>query len=247
MVGFSYVLFLHRQIHTKKDRLKDKGEMITNTTLRRKTTICKSCAIICIVCAPLLIATVNCGVESKEFAKGPVAATALSKPLLVYYSRSGTTRTVAKELARNLSCDTEEIVSRKNRFFWGTLTCIHDQLFDRDDNIEPIKKDPSTYNRLIIASPVWVHRISSPMRTFLRYSGLKGKAVCLVLTNNGNYDDEDQNKIIKSVESYGIHVYGCYDICTDGKSEDELRQDARSLVKGITSTVDQQATKIHIE
>jgi len=238
MVGFSCVLFLHRQIHTKKDRLKDKGVMITNTTLRRRTTICKSLAVIGLVCALLLIATA-CGVESKEFAKGSVAAASQLKPLLVYYSRSGTTRTVAKELARNLSCDTEEIVSRKNRFFWGTLTCIHDQLFDRDDDIEPIKKDPSIYNRLIIASPVWIHRISSPMRTFLKYSGLKGKAVCLVLTNNGNYDDEDQNNIIKSVESYGIHVYGCYDICTDGKSEDELRQDTRSLVKGITSTVDQ--------
>lgn len=211
--------------------------MITNTILSIKTTICKSRAIIVVVCALLLIAATNWGVESKEPVKETVAAKSQSTPLLVYYSRSGTTRTVAKELARNLSCDTEEIVSRKNRFLWGTLTCIHDQLFDRDDDIEPIKKDLSTYNRLIIASPVWVHRISSPMRTFLKYSGLRGKAVCLVLTNNGNYDDEDQNKVIKSVESYGIHVYGCYDVCTNEKSKYELRQDARSLVKGITLAV----------
>ena len=212
--------------------------MITHTILRRKTTICQLLAVVGVVCAFLLIAAINWGIESKEFAKGSVAATSQLKPLLVYYSRSGTTRTVAKEVARNLSCDTEEIVSRKNRFFWGTLTCIHDQLFDRDDDIEPIRKDPSTYDRLIVASPVWVHRISSPMRTFLKYSGLKGKTVCLVLTNNGNYDDDDENKIIKSVESYGIRVDGCYDICTNGKSENELRQDARSLVKGITLAVD---------
>ena len=211
--------------------------MITNTILRRKITICKSRAVIVMVCALLLIATTNWGVESKEPVKETVLAKSQLKTLLVYYSRSGTTRTVAKELARNLSCDTEEIVSRKNRFLWGTLTCIHDQLFDRDDDIEPIKKDLSTYNRLIIASPVWVHRISSPMRTFLKYSGLRGKAVCLVLTNNGNYDDEDQNKVIKSVESYGIHVYGCYDVCTNEKSKYELRQDARSLLKGITLAV----------
>lgn len=212
--------------------------MITHTILRRKTTICQLLAVVGVVWALVLIASGHCGVESKQPAKGPVASTSQLKPLLVYYSRSGTTRTVAKELARNLFCDTEEIVSRKNRFFWGTLTCIHDQLFDRDDDIEPIRKDPSTYDRLIVASPVWVHRISSPMRTFLKYSGLKGKTVCLVLTNNGNYDDDDENKIIKSVESYGIRVDGCYDICTNGKSENELRQDARSLVKGITLAVD---------
>jgi multimeric flavodoxin WrbA len=206
---------------------------------RRKTVMYGSRAIIVVVCVLLFIATSHFGVESQELVKGHVAAKSQSKPLVVYYSRSGTTRTVAKELARNLSCDTEEIVSRKNRFFWGTLTCIHDQLFDRDDDIEPIKKGLSTYNQFIIASPVWVHRISSPMRTFLKYSGLRGKAVSLVLTNNGNYDDEDQNKIIKSVESYGIHVNGCYDVCTNEKSKHELQQDARSLVKNITLAVNQ--------
>lgn len=199
----------------------------------------RSRAVIVVVCSLLLIATTNWGVESQEPVKGPVVAKSQSKSLVVYYSRSGTTRTVAKELARNLSCDTEEVVSRKNRFFWGTLTCIHDQLFDRDDDIEPIKKDLSTFNRLIIASPVWVHRISSPMRTFLKYSGLRGKAVCLMLTNNGNYDDEDQNKIIKSVESYGIHVNGCYHVCTKGKSKYELQQHTRSFVKDVTLAVHQ--------
>lgn len=188
----------------------------------------------------LLIAPINWCVGSQEPVDEAVVSISQSKqPLVLYYSRSGTTRTVATELARYLSCEMEEVVSRKNRFFLGTLTCIHDQLFDRDDQIEPVKKDLSIYHQLIIASPVWVHRISSPMRTFLKYSGVKGKTVCLVLTNNGNFDDEDQTNIIKSLESYGIHVNGCFAICTKGKSNDELLQHARSLVKDIRSAVHQ--------
>lgn len=190
-----------------------------------------------LVYALLLIATTHWSVGSQEPVHGPVVVKSQSQPLVLYYSRSGTTRTVATELARNLSCDLEEVVSKKNRFFLGTLTCIHDQLFDRDDDMEPVKKDLSIYNQFIIASPVWVHQISSPMRTFLKYSGLKGKTVCLVLTNNGNYDEEDQTDIIKSLESYGIGVCVCLGVCTNGKSNDELRQHARSLVKDISLAV----------
>ena len=188
---------------------------------------------ISVVLIALVTNVTYCCDESDELTKEPLAIKSPSKPLVIYYSRSGTTRTIAQELARNLSCAIDEIISRKNRQFFGIITCVNDQLFDRDDNIEPFKKDISAHNPLIIASPVWIHRISSPMRTFLKYSGLKGKDAYLVLTNNGNYDDEDENNIINNVESYGITVKGCYRVCTKGKSENELRQHARSFIKGM--------------
>lgn len=188
---------------------------------------------ISVVLIVLVTNVTYCCAESDGLTKEPLAIKSPSELLIIYYSRSGTTRTIAQELARNLSCEIEEIISRKNRQFFGIITCVNDQLFDRDDNIEPFKKDISAYNPLIIASPVWIHGISSPMRTFLKYSGLKGKDAYLVLTNNGNYDDEDENKIINSVESYGITVKGCYRVCTKGKSENELRQYARSFIKGM--------------
>ena len=162
-----------------------------------------------------------------------------SPPLIIYYSRTGNTRTVAQELARSLSCEIEEIISRKNRHLWGILTCVNDQLFDRDDVITPLKKDIARYNPLLIASPVWIHRISSPMRTFIKYSGLKGKDAVLILTNNGNFSEEDKHNIIHSVESYGITVKGCYSICSKDKSKDALQQDARSLVQDIAVSVNQ--------
>jgi len=173
---------------------------------------------------------VLCSVASLELSQ----AQPLSKPLIVYYSLTGTTRIIAQELARNLSCALEEIVSRKNRHFFWKITCVHDQLFDRDDDMEPVKKDLSGYSQLIVASPIWIHRLSSPVRTFLKYSGLKGKTVWLVLTNNGNFDTNDQNHIIEFVESLGITVEGCHCVCTKGKSESELWQHARSLIKEIT-------------
>lgn len=95
---------------------------------------------IVLLCAFLFTAIAYWDAGAKESIKEPEAVEPFSKPLIVYYSRSGTTRTIAQELSRNLSCEIEEIISQKNRRFWGILTCVHDQLFDRDDNIKPIKK-----------------------------------------------------------------------------------------------------------
>jgi len=64
-----------------------------------------------------------------------------SKPIIVYYSRSGKTRTVANVLMDQLSCEIAEIKSTVKRTGFGIITCVVDQLLNRDAQIEPLKKD----------------------------------------------------------------------------------------------------------
>ena len=87
---------------------------------------------------------------------------------------------------------------------------------------------------MLIASPVWIHEISSPMRTLLKESGVKDKDVFLVLTNNGNFDEEDEKSIREKISSYGLSVIGSYPVCTSDKDEVTLRHDAHTIVKDIT-------------
>ena len=160
-------------------------------------------------------------------------------PLIVYYSLTGTTRTIATELSRALSCETEEIVSQKYRQYLWKIICVNDQLFDRDDDLAPVTTDLTKYNQLIIASPVWIHTISSPMRTLIKYNGFKNKKVWLVLTNQGNYGPADETSIIKFLNDWGITVKGCYNICTTGKTEQELLQHARLIAQDIAKARNQ--------
>jgi hypothetical protein len=60
----------------------------------------------------------------------PAADSSPGKPLVIYYSRLGTTRTVAREVARNLKCEIEEIISNENRHGLWTVNCVFDQLLD---------------------------------------------------------------------------------------------------------------------
>jgi hypothetical protein len=176
---------------------------------------------------------------SAGFDGGPAAPETLHKPLIVYYSLTGTTRTIAKELASALSCETEEIVSQKYRRYLWKITCVNDQLFDRDDDLAPVTTDLTKYNQLIIASPVWIHTISSPMRTLIKYNGFKNKQVWLVLTNQGNYGPADETSIIKFLNDWGITVKGCYSICTTGQSKQELLQHARLIAQDIARSLNQ--------
>jgi flavorubredoxin len=176
---------------------------------------------------------------SGGFDGGLTAAETIRKPLILYYSLTGTTRTIAQELSRALSCETEEIVSQKYRQYLWKITCVNDQLFDRDDALAPVKTDLTKYNQLIIASPVWIHTISSPMRTLIKYNGFKNKQVWLVLTNQGNYGPADEKAIIQFLNDWGITVRGCYAVCTSAKTGQELLQHARLIAQDIAKALNQ--------
>jgi len=192
-----------------------------------------------LLCTILFFTSTLCYAYAETFLKNNVTIAQTAKPLVLFYSRTGATRTVALELAKLLSWEVEEISSRKNRHYLGTVTCVFDQLFDRDDDVEPVKRNLSGYNPLLIASPVWIHKISSPMRTLLKRSKLEGKDAFLVLTNNGNFDGEDEKGIRENISSYGLMVKGCYPVCTSDKDEAALRRDAQKILEDIISLLNE--------
>lgn len=149
-----------------------------------------------------------------------------SKPIIVYYSRSGKTRMVANELMNQLSCEITEIKSTVERSgFFGIITCVLDQLLDRDDQIEPLRKNMREYNPIIIATPIWIGKISSPARTFIKQARLQGKEVYIFLTYNGSLTEEKENTLKEVITSQGINLKALYKIVTKEKTEEEIKKD----------------------
>jgi len=104
--------------------------------------------------------------------------------LVVYYSRTGNTRKIGQEIARQLKADIEEIISPRGRsgplgFLWsGGEAAL--RLMTK---IKPIKKDPAKYDLVVIGTPIWSFNMSSPVRTYL--SKHKFKKVAFFLTHEG--------------------------------------------------------------
>jgi flavodoxin len=152
------------------------------------------------------------------------------KPLLVYFSRGGNTRIVARELAASLGAESVEIKSKLNRQeFSGILTCLLDQLLDRDDDPEPTPVDMASHNPVIIASPVWLKTLSSPARTFIQQHDFKGKDVYIVLTYNGKARDDIDAKLKEIISPRGGTYGGLFTLLAKGKDEQGLRDEAKKL------------------
>jgi len=171
--------------------------------------------------------------SADKIAAAEAADAALGRPLIIYYSRLGTTRTIARELARNLNSEIEEIISNKNRHGLWTVNCVFDQLFDRDDDVVPLYRDVREYNPVIIAGPIWIHRFASPLSTLLKSLDLRGKDMYVLVTNQGNYSEKDENNVRNSLAERGAVIRGYASIMTKGKSDRDLRQEALSVADDV--------------
>jgi len=73
--------------------------------------------------------------------------------LVVFYSRTGTTKKVAEAIATKLGCDIEEIIDTKSRRgLLGFLRSGLEATLKRLTTIEEIKNDPASYDVVIIGT-----------------------------------------------------------------------------------------------
>lgn len=107
--------------------------------------------------------------------------------LVVYYSRSGVTARVARWLATRLDADIEEIVEPSDRSgALGFVRSIIDVLSERPVRINTVKHDLSSYELVVIATPVWAHRLAAPVRTWLAAYGASLPSIAFLCTLGGS-------------------------------------------------------------
>ena len=105
------------------------------------------------------------------------------KPLIVYYTRTGTTRKVAKKLSTLLRCDSEEIHETTSRSgIMGWLRAGRDSAYKRLTKLENVNNDPAMYDVIVIGTPIWNHTLSAPIRTYIARYRDRFKSVAFFCT-----------------------------------------------------------------
>ena len=117
----------------------------------------------------------------------------MQKTLLVFYSRSGTTKALAEKIRARLGSDIdmEEIIDLKGRDgFFGNLIGGLDALFQRQTAIDSPMHDPADYDRVIVGSPVWYGNLAPAIRTWLTQNAIDitGSAMGFFCTFAGKGD-----------------------------------------------------------
>lgn len=106
--------------------------------------------------------------------------------LVVYFSRSGHTKSIAQAIASNLNADCEVVIDTKKRTgFLGTMIAGKDAALKKETIIEKPIKNASEYDLVIIGTPVWAGNITPAIRTYIRENKNQIKAAAFFATSGG--------------------------------------------------------------
>ncbi|WP_461207484.1 flavodoxin family protein [Clostridium sp. DL1XJH146] len=123
----------------------------------------------------------------------------MGKKLIVYYSKSGSTKKVAEILAEQLDGDIVKIIDNKNRNgLFGFIFSGRDAIKEKMADIKEISVDLKKYDNIIVGTPVWASKLSTPALTFLRKYKDDISDYSLFYTQGGDGD----NKIKAQLENY---------------------------------------------
>ncbi len=107
--------------------------------------------------------------------------------LVVYFSRSGYTRRVAEHIARVAGADCEPIRERRSRRgFLGYWRSAREGLRGIAVDVEPGSANPRDYHLVVLGSPVWAGRVSSPVRAYIARHRQDLGNVALFCTEGGS-------------------------------------------------------------
>lgn len=110
------------------------------------------------------------------------------KTLVVYYSLTGNTEKLARQIADALGADLEKIeVAQPYKGSYQQIVNLAQGEVNRGYQrpIKPLKNKLADYDRIIIGTPTWWYKMASPVLTFLSSNDFSGKTVVPYMTNAG--------------------------------------------------------------
>lgn len=155
--------------------------------------------------------------------------------LVVYYSRSGNTEAMAREIARRFQANIVRLKAESYpQTFGGWLRATRDAYFKNPAVIAPEKTDMSGYGLVFLGSPIWLYAPAPPLLTYVEKNDFQGKHVILFNTFNSKFGSEAIQDFRKMVETrkgrFLDHIYIRRGRIYNQKSGTEMIKEIRELL-----------------
>jgi len=186
------------------------------------------------VCFILIIVKDRTYFHSPPYIKRPDIS---SEVLVIYYSRSGNTEAMARQIAQKFNADIVNITTEKYPLDlkgWRNAGKDADQKVTQV-SIKPEIVDMEKYNLIFLGSPIWWFRPAPPLWAFVSKNNFKGKNVVLFNTFNSRFKQEEieefKELVIKKGGRFIDHVYIRRGRVYYQKSGETLMKEAREVVE----------------
>ena len=108
------------------------------------------------------------------------------KSLVVYYSRTDTTRKLAEKIAGEINADIEEIKPKVN--YHGKIGYVRggkDAMSEKIIDLEELKYNPEDYDVVYIGGPVWASKAANPLISYLNQNSFRNVKLFLTAGKSG--------------------------------------------------------------
>lgn len=157
----------------------------------------------------LLLLSLSCTGNKKAEGQNEPEKT---KTLVLYYSQTGTTKTVADEIQRQLGADIDSIVPVESYGYDYDAT-IERWRKEREDSIKvaikPLHANINDYDTIFLGFPIWGGTYASPVATWLDENNLEDKTVITFATfGSGGLKSGTFSVVTKQPQSTVEEGYG---------------------------------------
>ncbi len=158
------------------------------------------------------------------------------KDLVVFYSLTGKTRTVAQAIAEELGATILEVEESKARtpgvlvYLTGGFAAVA----NRASDIKPVAIDVSQYDRVFVGSPVWASRPAPAINSFVYKTDFEGRTVIPFVTLGGNSPATALTNMTAKIRTRGGDVTGSFAVTTNQVSNEEIVARTKDAIKQYT-------------
>ncbi len=154
------------------------------------------------------------------------------KTLVLYYSQTRKTASVAETISQELSADTVEIKDLKERSgFFNSLKSTIDAFRENKTKINPENVDLSDYGLIYIGTPTWGGKPAPAIITLIDRCNFQGKDVILFTTMGGKGGNTTIKRMKEKLEARGARIVNFFIIRTGGKEIIEIKEDTRKIIE----------------
>jgi hypothetical protein len=156
---------------------------------------------------------------------------------VVYYSRSGHSEAVAREVARRFNAPIARISADYPLDFSGQGKAVSDANAGELPRIEVGPIDLDLVRRLFLVSPTWMFRPATPLWAYVEQANLTGKEIVLVTTGNSRFEQTEIDAFARRVEARGgrltQHLFLRRGRIYWQKSREDLLAEARARMRDL--------------
>jgi flavodoxin len=158
------------------------------------------------------------------------------KNLVVFYSWTGNTKAVAKEICNCVEGDLLELREMEQRTMpFGFITATIAAAFGKKSKIHPIDIDVNQYDNIFIGTPIWAGKAAPAINTFLSKFDIKEKNVYGFATVGNSNANRTIKRYIENLVMSGLKVEGKVGISVPMNQKPDMKAIKPLISQWVTS------------